>query len=160
MFHYLSYLFDLGYEYRKVSCHRFAISAYHEYVDNKPVGQHPHVCALLKRLFNERPPQPRYIFIWDIQTALDFVKCQWSGCDLSDKVLTYILVILMALSFASRASAIHHLDVRYMLRPDGKFVFTFHKLHKSWKYGKAPPSLEFREHKEDRNLCVVTTLSI
>ena len=66
----------------------------------------------------------------------------------------------MALSFASRASAIHHLDVRYMLRPDGKFVFTFHKLHKSWKYGKAPPSLEFREHTEDRNLCVVTTLSI
>ena len=53
-----------------------AISAYREYVDNIPVGQHPHVCALLKGMFNERPPQPRYIFIWDVQTVLDLVKCQ------------------------------------------------------------------------------------
>ena len=45
----------------------------------------------------------------------------------------------MALLSASRASAIHFLDVRYMLRSEGKIVFTFHKLHKSWKYGKAPP---------------------
>ena len=49
----------------------------------------------------------------------------------------------MALPTASRASKIHHLDVRYMLRLEGKFVFAFSKLHKSWKYGKAPPSLEF-----------------
>ena len=60
---HLSYLFDLGYEYRTVGCHSYAISAYHEYVDNKPVGQYPHVCALLKGVFNEHPPQPRYVFI-------------------------------------------------------------------------------------------------
>ena len=65
----------------------------------------------------------------------------------------------MALSSASRASAIHHLDIRYMLRPEGKFVFTFHKLHKSWKYRKAPPSFEFYEYTEDRDLCVVITLN-
>ena len=85
----------------------------------------------LKGVFNQRPPQPRYVFIWDIQTVLDFVKCQRSGCDLPDKVLTYKVVILMALSSASRASTIHHLDIRYMLRPEGKFLFSFHKLHKS-----------------------------
>ena len=65
----------------------------------------------------------------------------------------------MALSSASRASAVHHLDVRYKLRPEGTFVFTFQKLHKSWKYGKAPPSLEFCKYREDRGLCVVTTLN-
>ena len=65
----------------------------------------------------------------------------------------------MALSSASRASAIHYLDGWYMLRPEGKFVFTFHKLNKSWKCGKAPPSLEFCEYTEDRDLCVVTALN-
>ena len=65
----------------------------------------------------------------------------------------------MALSSASRASAINHLDVRYMLSREGKFVFTFHKLHKSWKYGKAPPVLECCEYTEDGELCVVTTLN-
>ena len=49
---YLSYWFDSGFEYRIIGCHRSAISAYHEHVDNKPVGQHPHVCALLKGMFN------------------------------------------------------------------------------------------------------------
>ena len=63
MLDHLSYLFDLGYEYRTVGCHRYAISAYHEYVGNKPVGQYPHVYALLKGVFNEHPPQPRYVFI-------------------------------------------------------------------------------------------------
>ena len=72
-----------------------------------------------------------------------FIKCQWSECYLSDKGLTYKVVILMALSSASRAPAIHHLDVRSMLRPEGKFVFTFQKLHKSWKYRKFPQVLSF-----------------
>ena len=41
-----------------------------------------------------------------------------------------------------------------MLWPEGKFVFTFHKLHKSWKYGKAPPSLDFlRIHRGQGPLC-------
>ena len=67
MLDYLSYLFDLDYEYRKVGCHRSAISAYHEYADNKSVGQHPHVCALLKRVLNEGRhegrPQPRCLYL-------------------------------------------------------------------------------------------------
>ena len=52
-----------------------------------------------------------------------------------------------------------HLDARYMLREEWKFVFTFHNLHKSWKYGKAPPSLEFCKYTEDRDLCMVTTFN-
>ena len=35
---YLSCLFDSGFEYRTIGCRRSAISFYHEYVDNKPVG--------------------------------------------------------------------------------------------------------------------------
>ena len=35
---YLSYLFDSGLQHRTIGCHRSAISAYHEYVDTKPVG--------------------------------------------------------------------------------------------------------------------------
>ena len=65
----------------------------------------------------------------------------------------------MALSSASRASVSHRLDVRYMLRPEGNFVFIFHKLHKSWKYRKAPPSLKLCEYTKERDICLVTTLN-
>ena len=45
-----------------------------------------------------------------------------------------------------------------MSTPQVKFVFTFYKLHKSWKYGKVPQSLEFCEYTGGWDLCVVTTL--
>ena len=64
----------------------------------------------------------------------------------------------MALTSASRASAMHHLDVRFMVRSHNAYIFTFHKLHKSWRRGKAPPKLMFLEYSEDPNLCVVAVL--
>ena len=54
---HLSFLFDAGLDYRTTGCHSSAISAYHEYNDEKPVGQHPKVCVLLKGVFNKRRPQ-------------------------------------------------------------------------------------------------------
>ena len=66
--------------------------------------------------------------------------------------------MLMALISASRASAIHHLDIRYMVTGNKKYVFKFHRLRKSWRCGKPIPSLEFHEHSEDKNSCVVTTI--
>ena len=40
---YLAFLFEKGYKYRTIGCHGSAISAFHDYVDGKPVGQHPEV---------------------------------------------------------------------------------------------------------------------
>ena len=54
--------------------HRPAISAYHEKVDDMPVGQHPLVTSLMAGRFNSRPPQPSYIFVWDVQVVLSFIK--------------------------------------------------------------------------------------
>ena len=53
---HLSFLFDARLEYRTIGCHRSAISAYHEYIDGKPGGQHPKVCVLLKGMFNKSTP--------------------------------------------------------------------------------------------------------
>ena len=155
--HYLSYLFYLDFEYGTIGCQKCAIFAYHEYVDNKSMSQHPHICAFLKGVFNQRSSQPSMSLFHT--TFLDFVKCQWSGCDLTDEALTYKVIILMALSSASRASTIRHFDVRYSLKSEENIVFTFHKLHKSLKYGKAPSSLQFYKYTEDRKSCVVTTLN-
>ena len=87
MLNYLSYLFDSGFQYRTIDCHRSAISAYHDYVDNEPVGQHPHVCALLKGVFNHRPPQPRYAFNFAHSNCARFYKIKCSECEkCSDKL--------------------------------------------------------------------------
>ena len=43
---YLAFLFEKDYKYRAIWCYRSAISAFHDYVDRKPVGHQAEVCAL------------------------------------------------------------------------------------------------------------------
>ena len=48
--------------YRTINVHIFAISAYHEPLDEFPIAQPPLVCSLLSGIYNHRPTQPRYKF--------------------------------------------------------------------------------------------------
>ena len=154
---YLAFLFEKDYEYRTIRCHRSAISAFHDW---KPVGQHPEICAVVSGIFNNRPPQPRYMFVWSVESVINFIKNKWKNNEnLSEKYLTYKLVILMVLTFASRASAMHCLDVRFMVKSEDAYIFTFHKLHKSWRKGKAPPKLYLFRYPKDQELCVVSALN-
>ena len=83
---YLSTLFEKCLQYEAINSHRSAISAYHNYVDGKPVGKHPRVCALLTGVFNQRPPQSRYTFVWDVETVLVYLKTNMSdNSQLSDQ---------------------------------------------------------------------------
>ena len=122
----LTSLFEKGYEYKTVGCHRSTISAFHDYVDGKPVGQHPEVCALFCGIFNNRPPQSRYMFMWSVESIINYRKTKWKNNEnLSKKYLTYKLVILMALTAATRASAMHCLDVRYMVKLEDAYILFF-----------------------------------
>ena len=117
------------------------------------------MCSLLSGVFNSRPPQPRYKFISDVQTVIDFIKNNSGNSDeITDKNLTLKVTMLLALLSASRGLGLQHLDIRYMSSDDNCFIFTFHKLHKAWREGKASPRLTFCSYKKDKNLCVVTTL--
>ena len=82
--------------YSTANSYRSAISALN-------VGEHPEVCSLLAGIFNQRPPQPKYAFIWDVQIVIDFIEHAWSiNHALSDKQLTLKLTILLALTSPSR----------------------------------------------------------
>ena len=60
---FLAELFQGGLEWSTIAGYRSSISAYHDPIDGVSVGKHPRVCALLKGVFNKRPPVPRYTFI-------------------------------------------------------------------------------------------------
>ena len=68
--------------------------------------------------------------------------------------------MLLALTSASRASNIHHLEIRFMSLPEEKVVFYFPKLLKTWKKGGAPPKLEIFAFEKDTDLCVIQTLKL
>ena len=157
---YLASLFEKGYECRSIGCHRLAISAFHDYVDWKLVAQHPEACALISGIFNNRPHQRRCMFVWSVESVINYIKTKGKNNEnKSGKYLTYKTVILMALTSASRASAMHCLDVRFIVKSEDAYIFTFHKLHKSWKKGKAPPKLYFYKHPKDKELFAVSALN-
>ena len=63
-------------------------------------------------MFNNRPPQPKYNFIWDVQLVLDYLKKELpNNSDLSDKLLTFKVAMLLALTSASRVRGLHILDI-------------------------------------------------
>ena len=57
-----------------VHSHKFAISAFHHGIELKSIGEHPQVSSLITGIFNQRPPQPRYNFIWDAHLVIDYFK--------------------------------------------------------------------------------------
>ena len=61
----------------------------------------------------------------------------------------------MTLTSASRASAMHCFDVRFMVKSEDIYISTFHKLNKSLRNGKAPPTLYFYKYSKDQELWVV-----
>ena len=80
-------------------------------------GEHPSICSLVAGVFNSRPPQPRYCYIWNVQTVIDSIKSErGQNEDLSDKYLTYKPTMLLAVTSASRVLGLRHLDIRFMTK--------------------------------------------
>ena len=85
----------------------------HSPIDGAVVGKHPLVVRLMRRVYNARPPQPRYTTTWDVGQVLHHISSLERNRDLSLKQLSHKLVVLLALANASRASEIYALDIRY-----------------------------------------------
>ena len=65
----------------------------------------------------------------------------------------------MALTSASRALGLQHLNINFMVKTPTSFAFPFHKLQKSWRKVKSQPSAVFHFFEEDSNLCIVAVLN-
>ena len=46
-----------------------------------------------------------------------------------------------------------HLDIRCMVKIPHKYIFTFHKSHKSWRKDAFPPQRVFQECLQEKELC-------
>ena len=153
---FLSEKFDKGLQYRTLNCLRSAISAYHVHIDGKSVGKHPKVCALLAGIFNQRPPQPRYVFIWDVEIVLQYIRTHWyDNSSFNDADLTCKLTTLLALNTASRVSMTQHFNTEFIAKHKNRYIFYFSKLHKSWRKVQAPPAVTYFAFDEDKALCVL-----
>ena len=75
------------------------------------------------------------------------------------KVLTYKVVMLLALSLRQRRQTMHALDIRTMQLSLNKCTFVIKSLLKTSRRGKHLTSVEFKSYTLDRNLCRVAHIS-
>ena len=155
---FLAAIFDEGREHSSVNGARSAISAYHVHVNNRPVGEHPLICSLVKGVSNVRPPQPRYCSTWDINTVLRHIMTMGQNNDLSHRDLSLKTALLLAITSAHRGKELHLLTVNLVNVHDKHTSFQFYKKHKKTKPGEKPKPSTFHKSPGNPLLCPCLTL--
>ena len=87
-------------------------------IDVFSVGSHPLVIRFLKGLYNLRTPVSRYCEVWDVNQVLDYLKT----LPLLVKQLTLKLVMLIALTTASRSQSVYCLSIENMVKEPDKYI--------------------------------------
>ena len=117
---FLTEYFNSGAAYRSVNVARSAISTSRTKLNGLTVGQKPLVIQLLKGMFNNRPPKPRYSHTWEVSLMTTYLASLGSNRSLSLKQLSWKLAMLFSLTCPERVSALTKLDLRYChILPEG-----------------------------------------
>ena len=77
---------------------------------------------------------------------------------MSIRLLSHKLAIILSLAAASRVSEICYLITEYVVEFEYKYVFTFHKLNKSWRKGRPPLLVELCACQQNPKLSVVQAI--
>ena len=116
----VNFLAQGGYQYRSLNSYRSAISSVHETVDGYAVGQHPLVTRLMRGIFNDRPPVPRYSSTWNVQEVLTHIASWGETESLFPKRLSWKTAMLLLLTRPSRSADLSQLNLMWRrYKPDG-----------------------------------------
>lgn len=155
---FLTSLYESGVGYSALNTARSALSAVGIIIDGFSVGSHPIVIRYMKGVFNERPSLPRYSETWDVSLVLKYLQKLSPVKDLSLKLLTFKLAMLISLTLACRTQSIHLLDIRGLSKRKDSFILLYSNVLKHSKPGKDNPMAILRAYPPDRRLCVVYAL--
>ena len=89
-----------------------AISSVLKKIDGIEVGKHPLVSRMLKGVFNERPPRPKYESVWKVNQVLTMFREDGASASLSLQDLTVKTAMLLMLICPFRGADLAALDLR------------------------------------------------
>ena len=152
---FLANLFQDGLGYSAINTARSALSSMIS-IDNRPVGEHPLICRLMKGIFNLKPSLPKYSHIWDVGDLLSYFQRLPKFPEMSLKDLTYTTATLLCILTGQRCQTLHKMNIDYIhILPD-RLRITIPHLLKTSKPGKHQAPLEIIAYPEDPSICIVT----
>ena len=107
---FLTSQFQAEKAYRTMAGYRSALSSTLPPLEGVSVGQHPLVCRLMKGVYHQRPPLPRYAATWDVERVLELLQTWHPPGQLSVERLTWKLTMLLALAGAKRTVELRNLS--------------------------------------------------
>ena len=155
---FLAQLADRGLGYSVVNTARSALSSVLILSDRTVFGQHPYVKRLLKGVFETKPALPRYSCVWDVETVLKYLRNLGNNTELTLKLLTLKLVMLLGLLSGQRCQTLHGLNVQDMVLSDTKCVFLLTSLLKTSAPNRHKTHIELLAYPPDPKLCVINCL--
>ena len=150
--------YEEGLQHRTINVICCAVSMTHDLVKGLLIGQHPMVSRLLKGVYNLRPPKPRYVSTWDVDSVLRHITAMGENDSLKLRDLSRKLALLMAMVEASRSSELQSLDLRYRVFSPDAVSFRLSSLTKKRVVGAPPKEVVFGAFPEDSRLCVVNDI--
>lgn len=156
---YLIMYFETGVGYGAVNTARCALSLVLPRVEGKTIGEHYLVKWLCKSCYEQRPPQPRYSNFWSVDIVLLWLESLGSNTELSLKLLSFKLTMLLLLVTSQRGQTILNLSIDRMLCTKKAIVFKMKKLLKHNQLGQPLDSITLHAYAKNKKLCVVRTLT-
>ena len=151
---FLTLLFEQNLSYNSLCVARSALASFLTLDGSETVSSHPLISRYLKGVFTLKPPAPRYDYIWDVRVVLDLLR-KWSpATNLSLKLLTLKLVMLVALVTAQRSQTIHKLKLDCLKLTSSKAVFQIADLLKHSRPGNIGQVITLKAYPADKRLCV------
>ena len=116
------------------------------------------VSRLMKEVFSDRPPLPKYTSTWKVETILNYLETLGDNDKLSLTQLTWKTVMLLALTHPSRSGDLSQLDIRmHRYSPEG-VMFTPGSLVKQSRQEKSIHEFFFPSVPSNITIYPVTTL--
>ena len=157
----LQFLLDLhehGLGYSAVNTAKSAVSSFVFLITNEQIGKHFHVKQFMKGIFNKRPVLPKYNCTWSVDVVLSLLKTWKPVKDISLKMLTLKLAMLLALTTGQRMQSLFLMDIRNMELDMTYVKIRYGDLLKQTRPGFQLSELFIEAFKSDYRLCVVHTL--
>ncbi|WAQ96537.1 UBP34-like protein, partial [Mya arenaria] len=150
---FLTELYDSGLSYETLNTARSALS------NGYNVESHPFVIRFLSGVYNLPPTKPKYKETWDVSKVLCYLKTLTPARQLSLKMLSYKLVMLIALTQASQSHSISLLTLDNMMKDSESYVLHYSGLLKQSRKGKVNPILKLNRYTLDSEICVYSTIA-
>ena len=154
---FLTTLFEKGLQYSTIAAARSALSGIIHVPGVSAISEHPLVVRLLKGIFNKRPPQPRYEFIWDTNLVISFMR-GLKNSEITFKMLSLKTVTLLTLLSGQRVSTIQKFKISELQCTPSLIIFNISGLLKQSRPGKKDKPICFHAFPHDTHLCPIATV--